>query len=218
MSVKLILAEDHVIIRQGLRTLIEKQEGLRIVAEADDGRVAVRLARELSPDLVIMDVTMPNLNGIEATRRIVSEKPGVKVIGLSMHSNRRFVLEMLTAGASAYLLKDCVFDELVHAIRIVMKGHMYLSPKLSDDMLSDYVKHSLKVESSAFSTLSEREREVLQMIAEGKSTKEIAAILSLSVKTIETHRQQIMSKLGIRSIADLTKYAILEGLTSLEIL
>jgi DNA-binding NarL/FixJ family response regulator len=216
MSIKIILADDHKIVRQGLRNLIEKQSGMKVVAEAEDGRTAVQLAGELLPDVVIMDIAMAGLNGIEATRQILGKTPNIKVIALSMHSDRRFVVEMLKAGASGYLLKDCAFEELATAIHAVMTGKVYLGPRLADLVVREYIHLFQKKEFSVFTILSPREREVLQLLAEGKPTREIASKLQVSVKTVETHRQQIVGKLDIHSIAELTKYAIREGLTSLE--
>jgi DNA-binding NarL/FixJ family response regulator len=213
--VKVLLADDHKIVRDGLRTLLEKHAEIQVVGEAEDGRETVLQTRKLLPDIVIMDIAMPELNGIEATRQILSESPDVKVIALSMHSDRRFVTEMLKAGASAYLLKDCAFEELVIAIRTVLKGKIYLSPGIAGVVIESYIKSTPRSEVSVFSLLSDREREVLQLMAEGRTTKEIASHLNVSIKTVETHRTNIMTKLDIHSIAELTKYAIREGLTSL---
>jgi two-component system, NarL family, response regulator NreC len=216
MITKILLADDHKIIREGLRSLLEKQADMEVVAEAQDGFTAVRLVQKLLPNVVIMDIGMPEMNGIDATRQIISETPGVKVIALSMHSDRRFVLQMLKAGASGYLLKDSAFEELITAIHTVMAGQPYLSPRVTDVVVKEYLHGLAKHETTVFTALTPREREVLQLLAEGKSTKQIASALNVSVKTIETHRQQLMEKLNIRSIAELTKYAIREGLTSLE--
>jgi len=216
MSVKVLLVDDHAIIREGLRSLLEKQPDMEVVADVDDGRRAVEMVRELSPDVVIMDVTMPRLGGIEATRQITSESPSVKVIALSIHSKRRFVADMLQAGAAGYILKECLFDELVQAIHAVCEGGRYLSPSITDVVVNDYVKRLSSEEESPLRSLTGREREVLQLVAEGKSTKEIAIELHVSTKTIEANRRQIMEKLSMHSVAELTKYAVREGLSSLE--
>ncbi len=214
MRVRIILADDHTIMREGLCALLAKQQDFQIVAEAADGRTAVMLTQELSPDVVVMDINMPALNGIEATRQIITGNPGIKVIALSMYSEKPFVIEMLKAGASGYMLKDSAFEELVHAIYTVMQGQFYLSSGIATFVVKDYLHKSSGVDFSAFSMLTGREREVLQLIAEGKNTKEIASVLNVSTKTIETHRSQVMEKLNIHSIAELTKYAIREGIIS----
>ena len=205
---------------------------MQVVAEASDGRQAVQMAREVSPDVVVMDVAMPQLNGIEATRQIAADVPGMKVVALSMHSDRRYVSEALKAGASGYVLKDGAFDELISAIRAVVADRVYLSPRVAGVVVDDYVRRlpsrgnassaaAVSGEhgagrSGAFDTLTPREREVLQLMAEGYATKEVAHRLHVSVKTVETHRRQIMDKLDMHSVAELTKYAIREGLTTLE--
>jgi two-component system response regulator NreC len=214
MSTKVLIADDHQIMREGLRAMLEKEYDLTVVGEADNGRMTLRLARELAPDVIIMDVAMPDLNGIEATRQIIAELPSVKIIALSMHDDRRFVLNMLKAGAAGYMLKDCAFKDLAKAIRTVRANKTYLSDEIADIVVKDYLASAASIESSAFQLLSPREREVLQLIAEGKTSPKIAELLHISVKTVETHRQQIMVKLKIKSIAELTKYAIREGLTS----
>ena len=216
MTARILLADDHKIVRDGLRALLDSQPGMTVVAEADNGRATVRLARELLPDLVIMDIGMPDLNGIDATRQISNELPGVRVIALSMHSDRRFVVQMFRAGASGYLLKDCAFEELARAVRAVLKNQTYLSPAVAGPVMEDYIQYLASADEPGFSALSPREREVLQLLAEGKSTREVAALLCVSIKTVETHRQQIMSKLDVHSVAELIKYAIREGLTSLD--
>lgn len=214
MSLKVLLADDHKIVRDGLRTLLQKHPDIIVIAETENGRATVQAVNERRPDLVVMDIAMPDLNGIEATRQIAADHPGIKIIALSMHSDKRFVTEMLKAGASAYLLKDCAFEELLIAIRAVTENKIYLSPGIAGVVVEDFIQ-SKKAELSVFSVLTDREREVLQLLAEGQTTKEIAAHLEVSIKTVETHRVKIMDKLGIHTIAELTKYAIREGLTSL---
>jgi DNA-binding NarL/FixJ family response regulator len=214
MSIKVLIADDHQIMREGLRTMLEKEHDIQVLGEAEDGRMIQRMARELLPDVIIMDVAMPDLNGIEATRLIVGELPGVKIIALSMHDDRRFVLNMLKAGAAGYMIKDCAFKDLAKAIRVVMSHKTYLSHEVADIVVKDYLSATNPTETSAFQLLSPREREVLQLIAEGRTSAQIADNLHISVKTVETHRQKIMAKLKITSVAELTKYAIREGLTS----
>ena len=213
---KIILADDHKIIRDGLRSLLDKQPGMEVVAEAMDGQTTVQLAMELLPDVIIMDIGMPGMSGIEATQNIITENPGIKVIVLSMHSDKRFVAEMFKAGAVGYLPKDCAFEELSCAINAVVANKFYLSPVVTGVVLKDYIHKLKNNDSSVYSVLTVREREVLKLIAEGKTTSQIAVLLIVSEKTIETHRRQLMSKLDIYSIAELTKYAIREGLTSFE--
>ncbi len=217
MKTTVVLADDHKVIREGLRNLIESQPDMEVVSEAGDGREAIELCEQLRPEVVVMDVAMPELNGIEATRHITSECPDTKVLALSMHADRHYAAGMLGAGATGYVLKDCAFDELADAIRKVADGGRYLSPRIEGVVLKDYVERlSGGGGDTVFSVLTDREREVLQLVAEGQTTKEIAADLHVSVKTVESHRQNIMDKLEIRSIAELTKYAIRQGLTSLE--
>ncbi len=217
MSIRILLADDHKIVRDGLRALLKNQSGMEVIAEAGDGRSTVQMVQELLPNVVIMDIAMPDMNGIEATRQITATAPNVKIVALSMHSDKRFVAEMLKAGASGYLLKDCAFEELDNAIRAVIANRIYLSPKLADIIIKDYTRLFPKTEFSVFSILTFREREVLQLLAEGKTTKEISSSLNISAKTVETYRKQLMDKLDIHSIAELTKYAVREGLTSLDI-
>ena len=217
MGIRILLADDHKITRQGLRSMLEKQDDIEVVAEAEDGHHAIELVRELAPDIVIMDVSMPGLNGVEATRQIVRNFEGVvKVIALSMHSDTSYVAEMLRHGAYGYLLKDCAFTELADAIRVVFTGKKYLSPDISGIVVDDYLHRLSRGDGAGGKVLSNREREVLQMVAEGISTKEIAKKLHISIKTVETHRRQIMKKLNIFSVAELTKYAVRKGLTSLD--
>lgn len=216
MNIGILIAEDHAIVREDLRSLIEKQPDMKIVCEAEDGRTAVERARELLPDVVIMDITMPNLNGIEATRQIINEFPQIKVIALSIHSNRRLVADMLRAGATGFILKECLIDDLVQAIHAVAAGESYLSSRITGVVVEDYVKHLSTIADSPLSSLTSREREVLHLIAEGKTTEQIALNLHVSTKTIEANRRQVMEKLDVHSIAELNEYAVREGFTSLE--
>jgi DNA-binding NarL/FixJ family response regulator len=216
MSIKVIVADDHRIVREGLCSLLEKEKDITVVGQAENGQTAVRLAQRLNPDVVVMDISMPDLNGMEAAQRICAESRRTKVIGLSMHSDRRFVTRMLKAGAAGYLLKDSAFGELAEAIRAVVAGRKYLSPSIGEGLIDDYIQHPDPSAGPVFSALSAREREVLQLLAEGHSAKEIALRLHVSVKTVETHRRHIMEKLDVHSVAELTKLAVREGLTSLE--
>ena len=216
MSIRIILADDHKITRQGLRSLIDENNDMEVIAEAENGRDAVELTKQLRPDIVIMDVSMPDLNGVEATRQIIQDNPQMRIIALSMHSDTLFVSEMLKSGASGYLLKDCAFEELEQAIRTVNESKAYLSPSISGIIVEDYLHRLSKAELSSTEVLTDREREVLQLIAEGQSTKQIALKLHISAKTVETHRRQIMNKLDMHTVAELTKYAIRKGLTALE--
>lgn len=210
---RIIVADDHQLMRQGLKTMLIGQ-GLNVIAEAGDGRTTVALARQHCPDVVIMDISMPDLNGIDATRQILAGKSKIKVIALSMHSDRRFVTEVLKAGATGYLLKDCAFEELEQAIRAVLASKVYLSPAVAGGVVDSCLAKMPARDSNRTRKLTPREREVLQLLSEGRSTKEIATQLEVSGKTIETHRRRIMDKLHIYTVAELTKYAIREGLTS----
>ena len=215
MGIKILVADSHRVVREAICSLLRNEFGMDIVGEAEDGRIAIELARELQPDVIIIETAMPNLNGIEATRQIIHELPEVKVIALSAHSDRRSVCEMLKAGASGYLPKRCAFEELVSAIHNVVSNRTYLSSHISRIVVEEYLHRVGEQGKSAYTVLTDREREVLQLIAEGKSTKVIARELYVSPKTIEWHRSQLMKKLRIESVAELVKYAISEGLTSI---
>ncbi len=214
--IRILIAEDHELLRKGVRSLLEREDDAKVVGEASDGQQAIHKATELVPDVVIMGVTMPNLNGVEATRHIRRTQPSVKVLALSMHTSHRIVAGMLQAGAAGYLVKTCTPGELFNAIRSVHRGQTYLSPDIAGGIVEDYVSRISADESSPSAILSGRERQVLQQLAEGKTTKQIALQLNRSPKTIETHRQRIMNKLELHSIAELTKYAVREGGASLE--
>jgi DNA-binding NarL/FixJ family response regulator len=218
MNIKILLADDHRILREGLRTLLGQQTDMTVVGEASDGKQAVALAAKLQPDVVIMDVVMPELDGVEATRRIRIEAPSAKIVALSMHSDRRYVSEMLRAGAVGYLVKDSAFDELNQAIRTVMTGRPFLSSVITGSLVEDFVRQTTAEErraNSPLQMLTAREQEVLRNLADGKRVKEVAQILEISVKTVESHRQKIMDKLEIHSTIELTRYAIREGLASI---
>ena len=218
MSIRILLADDHRILREGLRSLLVQQPGSIVVGEASDGEMAIALALELRPDLVIMDVVMPGMDGVAATRRIRAECPETKVIALSMHSDRRFVSEMVRAGAMGYLVKDSAFEELSLAVKTVMANRPYLSAVITGTLVEDFVRQTSSIERTALSPLkmlTAREQEVLRLLTDGKRVKEIAHDLSISAKTVESHRQNIMDKLEIHSTIELTRYALREGLTTI---
>lgn len=217
MTVRIILADDHKIIRDGLNGLLSRETDIEVIAQCSDGHDTVELVRKLLPQVVIMDIAMPGLNGIEATRQIINEFPDVRVISLSMHSDKKFVTEMLRAGASGYLLKNCAFEELATAIRTVVAGKTYLSPVIADVVVENYVRNPSTEGKTAFSVLTNREREILQLLVESKTTKQISRILHISTKTVETHRSNTMKKLDIDNMVALTKYAVREGLTTLDV-
>ena len=216
MGVRILLAEHHNLVREGVAALLRSQDDFEVVGEADNGQEAVRAARELKPDVVITGITMPNCNGIEATRQVKHHLPSAKVIALTMHNDGELLTQMLKAGASAYLLKTCVLNELLDAIRAVRAGRTYLSPEVAGLVTEAYLGRSSGPSKLDGSALTPREREVLQLLAEGQSTKEIARHMSRSPKTIEMHRRHVMQKLQMYSLSELTKYAIRKGLTSLD--
>ncbi|HNV58153.1 MAG TPA: response regulator transcription factor [Rhodoferax sp.] len=212
-TVRVVLADDHTLVRAGLRKLLESVPGMEVVGEAGDGLQLLEMVEKLQPQVVLMDIAMPGLNGLEATGRLVKGWPSIKVLILSMHQNAEYVRQALRQGAVAYLLKDAAPLELEWALAAVLRGETYLSPAVSKGVVSDYV-HRLRSEEHAADALTPRQREVLQLIAEGQSTKEIARRLDLSVKTVETHRTQLMKQLDIHEVAGLVRYAIREGLVS----
>jgi DNA-binding NarL/FixJ family response regulator len=216
MGTSILIADDHGITRECLRSLLVEEEGFDVVGEASDGWQTVNLARRLKPDIVITDISMPHLNGIDATCEIVRDCPEIKVIALSIHCDRTFVADMLKAGASGYILKECVFHELLEAIRAVVSGGIYLSAKVAGVVVSDYVNRLENHPASPLAGLSLRQRHVLQMIAEGFNTKQIAMQLHVSTKAIEACRRKIMEILDVHSVASLVKVALVSGLTSLE--
>jgi DNA-binding NarL/FixJ family response regulator len=211
MTARILLVDDHQMLRDGLRAIITLSEEFEVVGEASDGRGAIELASSLRPDVVVMDVVMPGMNGIEATHRITSENPGTKVVALSVYADKRYVAKMLEAGASGYVSKVAAHGLLLEAIRVVLQGGTYLSPEISPAASSRETSPG-----SALQELGSREREVLQLVAEGNTSLEIAKLLHIAPKTVETHRQNIMRKLQINRLADLVKYALREGLTSLD--
>jgi len=216
LKTTVLIADDHQIFREGLRALLQSQTDTEVLDEAADGHTIVKLTRKKRPSIVLMDVAMPGLNGIDATRKITSQDPEMKVLALSMHNDKRYVLEMLRAGAAGYLLKDCAFTELRQAIRTVLGGHIYLSPDVNDIFIRDYIGKESHTARNAVPVLGGREREVLQLLAEGANTKEIAQLLDISAKTVESHRKNLMDKLNLHTVAELTKYALREGLTTLD--
>ncbi|MGB2824866.1 MAG: response regulator transcription factor [Phycisphaerae bacterium] len=215
MPIRVLVADDHELMREGLISMLAGEADFEVVGEAGNGRRAVELAGKLAPDVVVLDITMPDLNGVEAARIIHSRLPKAKIVALSMHQEHRLVMDMMKAGASGYLPKSSAFEELGRAIRCVSSGKMYLSPTVTAPVLGDLLKHMEAAKDPPGPVLTGREREVLQLIAEGKGTKQIAAGLHVSVNTVTRHRQHIMDKLEIRGVAELTKYAIREGISSL---
>ena len=210
-NVRIFLADDHTLLRAGIRSLLEKMPGVEVVGEAADGREALNLVKTLLPDIVLMDIAMAGLNGLEATARIAREFPGVRVIILSMHANEEYVLQTLRAGAAGYLLKDAATAELELAIHAVARNDTYLSPAISKRVVEDYLGRT-SGEKSPLEQLTPRQREILQLIAEGKSTKEMAFVLGVSVKTVETHRAQLMDRLGVHDVPGLVRHAMRMGL------
>jgi DNA-binding NarL/FixJ family response regulator len=213
--VRVLLADDHKLIRAGLVLVVQQQPDLSVIGEADDGRQAVQLVESLKPDVVVMDIGMPNLNGIEAARQITASRPDTAVVILSMHADEGYVLRALNAGARAYLLKDSATTDLVQAIRAVVEGKSFFSPAVSKVLLQDYMRKLRRTGAEdSYDLLSPREREVLQLVAEGKSNKEVANLLNLSTYTVETHRAKIMQKLNLKGVPELILYAVRKGIIS----
>jgi len=211
---RVLLAEDHTIVRKGLVSILDNEFGMEVIGEAEDGREAVKKAEALNPDIVVMDISMPKLNGLDATRQIKKNFPEVKVIILTMHMDDEYVFEVLHAGASGYIIKQAAPTELITAIHSVVKGDIYLSPKISKTVIQEFLKQSVSGKTNAEPQLSEREREIVQLIAEGHPNREIGELLHISIKTVESHRSKIMDKLDLHSTADITRYAVRKGIIS----
>ena len=216
MSIKVLIVDDHQIMREGLRYMFEKESDIEVISEAENGRQALQMATKMNPDVIIMDINMPDMNGTEATKRILKDAPWIKIVALSMHSDRVFVAEMLKAGAYGYLLKDCSRNDILNAIRAVYKNKRYLGPEITGIVLEDYVQRINTEDNLEAALLTSKEREILQLIAEGNTSKQIASNLNIALKTVESHRVNIMNKLDIHNIADLTKFAIRHRITQVE--
>jgi two-component system response regulator NreC len=213
--IRIVLADDHAVIRRGLRLVLQEQEDFEVVGEASDGREAVSLAESLTPDVVVLDITMPGMNGIEAARLISARQPQTALIVLSMHSDEGYVLRALKAGVRGYLLKEAPESDFIQAIHFVSQGKAFFSPAVSRMLVEDYVRQSQNKDiEDTYDLLTAREREVLQLLAEGKSNKDVASVLNLSVYTIETHRSNIMGKLNLHSVPELILYAVRKGVIS----
>jgi len=215
MAIRILLADDHTVVRDGLRALVEKQPDMAVVAEASDGRDSVRLAEEHAPDVVVMDIAMPNMNGIEATRRILAANPRTAVVILSMHQDESYVLRSLKAGAKGYLLKDSLRGDMVEAIRAAAQGRSFFTRKVSRILQEDYIREmERRGVDDTYELLTDREREVLQLVAEGRTNKEVAGLLNVSLTTVETHRTHILQKLDLHSVPELILYAVRKGVIS----
>jgi DNA-binding NarL/FixJ family response regulator len=214
MAIRILLVDDHAIMREGMCALLKRRSDTEVVGQAGDGRMAISLAKERTPDIVIMDIGIPNLNGIEATRQLIIDNPKLNVMGLSLHSDTAIVLKMFYAGARGYMLKDSAFTELMDGIDVLMEGKFYLCSKIASVVFAGYINKLTSPDRSDRDLFSSRENEVIQLVAEGKTTKDIANTLHISVATVNSQRDHIMEKLGIHTIAGLTKYAVQEGITS----
>lgn len=216
MTIRVLIVDDHRIFREGLRSLLAQEPDMEVAGEAGSGKEALQLADEITCELVLMDISMPDMNGIEATRHLRVRHPAIKVLALSMESDRRFIVEVISAGIHGYIQKDAAFAELATAIRTVIAGDMYLGPRISELIIKDYLQRIPEGLPLTHESLTPRERDMLQMIADGKNSKELAATFNISIKTVEVHRHMIMKKLNLFSVAELTKYAVREGLSSLK--
>ena len=216
MTIRVLLVDDHKLLREGLRKILESASGIEVVGEADDGRSALLAVAQFHPEIVVMDVGMNGMNGIDATQCLRKDHPKVRVVALSTHADKRYVRNMIRAGAAAYVLKESASEDLLRAVRAAAQGEHYLSPQITGCLLESWSVPHVSESSTAYEVLGAREREVLRLLSEGKSSKEIAAELALSIKTVETHRRNITQKVGLHSVAELTKYAVREGLTTLE--
>jgi two-component system response regulator NreC len=216
-KIRVLLAEDHTIVRKGLRSILDAEDSIEVVGEAEDGRAAVEAVEHLRPDVVLMDISMPGLNGLEATRQIKHRAPHIRVLVLTMHTNEKYILQILQAGASGYLVKQAAVEELISAIQAVHRGDAFLSPSISKKVVQRYVlQGQAMAEEDSYELLTPREREVLQLIAEGHTNRDISEILHISIKTVEVHRANLMKKLDLHSAAELTRYAIGKGIISPE--
>jgi DNA-binding NarL/FixJ family response regulator len=216
-KIRVLLAEDHTIVRKGLRSILDAEDSVEVVGEAEDGRAAVEAVEHLRPDVVLMDISMPGLNGLEATRQIKRRAPHIRVLVLTMHTNEKYILQILQAGASGYLVKQAAVEELISAIQAVYRGDAFLSPSISKKVVQRYVQQGQVIaEEDSYELLTPREREVLQLIAEGHTNRDISRVLHISIKTVEVHRANLMKKLDLHSAAELTRYAIGKGIISPE--
>ena len=216
MSLRVLLVDDHRLMREGLRKILESTPGIEVVGEAEDGRSALAAVATYRPEIVVMDLGMSGMNGIDATQRLRKDHPEIKVVALSTHADKRYVRNMIRAGAAAYVLKESASEDLLRAVNAAAHGEHYLSPQITGCLLESWTTPQTPESSSAYELLGARAREVLRLLAEGRTSKEIATQLELSTKTVETHRRNITQKVGLHSIAELTKYAVREGLTTLE--
>ena len=215
-KIKVLVADDHTILRQGIKALLDNQEGIEVIGEAKDGREALAIIEETLPDVILMDIAMPGLNGLEATRRIKKKFPRMKVLVLTMYTNEEYIFQILNAGANGYLVKETAFQDLISAIKAVYKNEAFMSPSISKKVINSYIKRAQDDEEKTCEILTTREREILQLIAEGHSSKKIAELLFISPKTVETHRTHIMDKLNIHNRTGLIKYAIRKGMVDVE--